>query len=398
MAKINAFPYLYYQKKELALSLGGKPIRVISKPGLPHCNEIPPAMALLADVVRLKPRDQVLLIGCGHGALCAYLALQAPQSSIQAIDPNIISLQMTAETLRLNQIRNVEVSGTYTVLPQQAKQVDIVVMQLPKGRKLSRRFLLEGYEALKPGGTFYLAGPNQEGIQPVIKDAQALFGNGTLLGYKKGNRVARMVKQERHSVLPDWVKESGIAPGTWYEFQPEIQGHRYLLRTLPGVFSFGEVDEATLLLLNSLEIRPGWRVLDIGCGYGIIGLYAAHREASWVDLVDSDLLAVAAAGENLRQNNIQAARAFTGDGLSWIDEERYDCIVSNPPFHTGKDVDYDVSQAIIQQSRQILQPGGKLILVASAFIRYDRTLQQAFGNVSSLAKTGKFHVWEAKKE
>ena len=71
---------------------------------------------------------------------------------------------------------------------------------------------------------------------------------------------------------------------------------------------------------------------------------------------------------------------------------KYDLILSNPPFHTGHAVDYQIAQAMISQSFQALNPGGQMIIVANRFIRYDRLIKEIFGNVSSLSESGKFHV------
>lgn len=392
MTRSSSTPYLYYRTQELVFSLQEMPVQVVSKPGIPHWNEITPAMVLLSEAVELKPGDWVLMLGCSHGALCAHLALRFPESFFWAVDTNSIAMQMTGETIQRNDLKNVKLVPDITILPEEAGRFDVVVMELPKGRKLARRWLMEGYEALREGGHFYLAGPNQEGIQPVIQDAQELFGNAVVKGYKKGNRVARMVKKETQVDEVSWSQEAGILPGSWYPFAAEIRGMHFLLKSLPGIFSFDHIDEGTHLLLDQLEITPGSRVLDMGCGYGLIGLMAARLGAGWVDMVDSSLLAVAAAKENLRDNNIQMAKAFAGDILSWVRNERYDYILSNPPFHSGKEVVYDISQAFIQQSRDILRPGGKLILVANAFIRYDRLIGQIFGNVSSPVKTSKYHI------
>jgi 16S rRNA G1207 methylase RsmC len=86
--------------------------------------------------------------------------------------------------------------------------------------------------------------------------------------------------------MPIWSRQSklsftslgtapGIAPGTWVEFSINCSNHVFTIRCLPGVFSIDHLDEGTEMLLNTIEIVPGTRVLDVGCGYGIIGLCAS---------------------------------------------------------------------------------------------------------------------------
>ena len=133
-------------------------------------------------------------------------------------------------------------------------------------------------------------------------------------------------------------------------------------------------------------------MLDLGCGYGVIGLIAARSGAAQVDLVDSNLLAVAAAAKNLSLHCIANARAIPSDVLSAVMEEQYHLIVTNPPFHAGKPVDYQIANAFIQQSWQALEKRGRFLLVANRFIRYDRLMEQTFTEVRCIAQTGRYHV------
>jgi 16S rRNA (guanine1207-N2)-methyltransferase len=122
---------------------------------------------------------------------------------------------------------------------------------------------------------------------------------------------------------------------------------------------------------------------------------AARLGAAWVDLVDVDVSAVAAANENCARNMIPNARACPSDVLGFFQGERYDLILSNPPFHAGKQIEYGITQTFIAHAHRILNPGGKLVLVANRFIRYDRLMKDIFGSIERLAETGKYHVLES---
>jgi 16S rRNA (guanine1207-N2)-methyltransferase len=384
----------YYQTDEFAATLRGQVVRVTSKPGLPDWRAITPATILLAETVEMPPDGRALLLGCGHGALGVTLARQIPGGDLGLTDTSFIALTMAEQTLRANKVTNAYLHSDITLLPAQAEAFDTVVMELPKGRKLARRWLAEAYAVLKPGGELYLAGANKQGIQPVIEDAAALLGKAVALKYKKGNRVARAVKDFQGADEPPWAKEPGIAPGTWYEFEVGVRGNSFRLRSLPGVFAYGDqLDDGTGLLLTQLNAPPGAQVLDVGCGYGIIGLLAARLGAAHVDMVDVNLWAVAAARENIAGNGISNARAFPSDAFSAVRDKQYNLIVTNPPFHTGQAVDYEVAQAFIEGARHALAPGGQLMLVANKFIRYDRLMRALFDeHVECLAETGRYHV------
>jgi 16S rRNA (guanine1207-N2)-methyltransferase len=195
--------------------------------------------------------------------------------------------------------------------------------------------------------------------------------------------------------MPSWTGEPGIAPGTWYEFEAEAAGLTWRLRSLPGVFSFDKIDEGSRLLLECLPVQTGGRVLDLGCGYGILGLTAARLGANWVDLVDGDLLAAACARENLNRHGITNASALASDVTAAVRDQQYSLVITNPPFHSGKEVDYEVARAFIAQARQVLNPDGKLLVVANRFIRYERLVRELFKSAERVAETSKYQVLSA---
>jgi 16S rRNA (guanine1207-N2)-methyltransferase len=400
----NPLHLTYYQPRKFTISLCGQNVQVITKPGLPDWDKVAPGVQLLAEVVSLKKDYQVLLLGCGNGALGVAIGRQVNEGMLQMVDTSWIALRIARMTMAENELTHVPVEPVHYPFPAQTYRT--VVINLPKGRKLARRWLVEAWAALEPGGEMYLAGANSEGIQSVIQDAKSLCGNATVLAYRKGCRVARMLKQSKPDVesgqvitwtpgsdIP-WTTEPGIARGSWVEFTASVGGNILTVRSLPGVFSVNHADSGTEFLLQQIHQQDlqGKRVLDFGCGYGLIGLVVARLGAAWVDMLDVDLSAVTSAQENCTQNMILNTQVRPSDVLDAIGLERYDLILSNPPFHSGKQVDYSVAHTFVTHSRFILNPGGRLLLVANRFIRYDRLMREVYGNVEVIAETGKFHV------
>jgi 16S rRNA (guanine1207-N2)-methyltransferase len=392
------FPY--YQQQEFTVTLNGQPVRVVSKPGIPEWLHLRPSSVLLAQEMHFAPNHSVCLVGSGHGALAVSLARRLEGGKLDVLEDNHLAASLTGQTLQANQVKNVQViegaflnvSGGTSAPPL----YDSAALDLPKGRKLARRRMLEIFAHLKPGGAFYLAGANPEGVQAVIKDAEALYGRqAAILAYKKGNRVARWIKPAASEELPDWAAEPGIAPGTWHEFT--LPAHDLRLRSLPGVFSFDGLDEGTQLLLEQLGQEEGMEVLDFGCGSGVIGLSLSRAGAASVDMIDVSLLAVAAAQENIRLNQAANTRVLASDVLDAVAGQSYDLIVSNPPFHTGKGIDFQVAETFISHAHQLLRPKGRLIMVANRFIRYDRLMTTVFPQTSILAEDSKFHILSARR-
>ncbi|MGN6032824.1 MAG: class I SAM-dependent methyltransferase, partial [Thermomicrobiales bacterium] len=124
-----------------------------------------------------------------------------------------------------------------------------------------------------------------------------------------------------------------------------------------------------------------------------MGVDAMRGGAGEVVITDVNLLAVAAVGESLRRGGLAGARAVAGDVYNGLEAgERFDLIVSNPPFHQGKAVDYGMPQRLIGEAPVHLVPDGRLVIVANAFLPYERLLEDRFRVVKELANTRRFKV------
>lgn len=164
----------------------------------------------------------------------------------------------------------------------------------------------------------------------------------------------------------------------------------------PGVFGHGKVDEGTTLLLDALEDALGatpLKVLDVGCGDGIISAWLARR-GHRVSAVDVNHFAVEACRRTLAENGADG-RVLASDVYSALGDERFDLIISNPPFHQEREIDYGAAGRLIAEAAEYLNKGGKLVLVANAFLPYAERLERAFGTFEVLADNRRFRVYRA---
>ena len=394
----NATPATDYNTPvRLDIRLNGQEIAVITKPGLANWQGVSPAASLLAEHAGFSPDAKVLLLGSGHGAAAVILARRLSRGELWVMEASAIALEMTTATLNANGIQNARLTWEINLPESENGSFDAAAIELPKGRKLAQRWLAQAWAALRPGAWLYLAGANHLGVQSTLKDAEGLFGPGSILDYKKGNRVARFSRPAGRSGGPGWLQAPGILPGSWHEFDLETPQESLRLVSLPGVFSYDRLDEATRLLLGQLHVSSTDQVADLGCGYGILGLVAARLGAGQVDLLDADLLAVAAARENILRLGLSNARALASDVFSAVTGQTYTRIVTNPPFHAGKGVDYQIAAAFIRQSWTALTPAGELLLVANRFIRYEKMMEGLFRQVSMAVEDGRYRVLKALK-
>src|SRR5947209_11962297 len=145
------------------------------------------------------------------------------------------------------------------------------------------------------------------------------------------------------------------------EFQVAVRGHAFTFRTDAGVFSGGKIDRGTELLLDAVEVGPCELILDLGCGFGALGIVAARlSEGGHVILTDVNEWAVALTRRNIAANGIANAEVRFGDLYEPDREMAFDHIVCNPPIRAGR----AVVDRIVTEAPMHLLSGGRLWLGA----------------------------------
>ena len=180
-------------------------------------------------------------------------------------------------------------------------------------------------------------------------------------------------------------------------------GCEYTYRGIPmafqtdaGVFSRGEVDTGTRLLLEALPETMSGDVLDLGCGWGVIGISIARKwPETRVTMADVNTRALDLSRENAKRNGAKVT-CTESDGMAALEGETFDAVVTNPPIRAGKQVIYKM----FADAEKALKPGGALYLVirkqqgAESCVKY---LQTIYASVEKLDKSGGFWVLKATK-
>ena len=183
------------------------------------------------------------------------------------------------------------------------------------------------------------------------------------------------------------------SPGSehrYAEAEYAYRGETLRFLTDAGVFSRGEVDFGTDVLLRALPDGMAGRVLDLGCGWGAVGVSVGKKyPACTIVMSDVNERALELARKNAAANGVRAD-AVQSDGLERVDG-LFDYILTNPPIRAGKQVIY----RLFAQSAGKLNENGSLYLVirrqqgAESALKYLKTV---FGQVETVEKSGGFWV------
>ncbi|MEA4823440.1 MAG: methyltransferase [Clostridiaceae bacterium] len=177
------------------------------------------------------------------------------------------------------------------------------------------------------------------------------------------------------------------------EYTVTIDNQKLVIKTEKTLFSPDAPDRGTLAMLSRAELAPGLKVLDLGCGCGLVGIYAAGIVgAENVVMSDSDERAVEIARENADENGANAARALVSDAYDGMDDRDFDRILVNPPYHT----DFSVAKRFIEKGFNRLKVGGRLVMVTKRRDWYQNKLTAIFGGVK-VAEADGYCVFTAEK-
>lgn len=163
----------------------------------------------------------------------------------------------------------------------------------------------------------------------------------------------------------------------------DIKDCSLTFQTTGDLFSPHDVDAGTLAMLSNVDFSPDDYVLDLGCGYGVVGILVAKLLGSGrVVMVDVDPAAVSVSKENAVLNGVPDVKIYRSDGFRDFGETGFTVILSNPPYHA----DFAVPKHFIEKGFNRLAVGGKMLLVTKRKEWYKNKMIAIFGGV---------RIWEA---
>ncbi|MGM0461913.1 MAG: methyltransferase [Fibrobacterota bacterium] len=248
---------------------------------------------------------------------------------------------------------------------------------LTGSKKYDELLLSQAAQNLPPGGVLYIGGETDRGIKSLGKKLGltplAVGGGGRL--FKTHPAAVLQTKMQKETTHYNYKNKTVSAD------------------TYPGLFSYKKVDRGTQLLIHCMEnIQFSQKkVLDMGCGSGILSRIALEERAQSVTATDVSAVALRATAKNTAQfSHITCCPSSMGDTLS----QKYDIILTNPPFHEGKNTRYSFARPWLEGVQRLLHPQGTVYLVANSFLPYETTGASHFDVCEIIAQNYGFTVYK----
>ncbi|WP_354625526.1 methyltransferase [Psychromonas sp. MME2] len=334
---------------------------------------------------QIREEDQLLLINDGFGALSCYF--QEFQRTV--ISDSYLSLS----SIKLNMLRNncpennILIQDSLQKIPNNVK---IVLIKVPKTLAYLEYLLQQLREVITPDTLVIAAGK----VNMIHNSTLALFDQyigttKTSLAKKKSRLIFSLVESQQ-------IAEKEIAI-TW-----EIEKLQWKIHNHANVFSRNHLDIGGRFLMDNLPSGDFSKVVDLGCGNGIIGMAAsmAYPNAQ-VTFIDESYMAIDSARinmlKNLPEEQTEKARFVVNNGLVGFKANSYDLILCNPPFHQQQAITDHIAWSMFNDARFCLVEGGELVIVGNRHLDYQDKLERIFGNCELVTENKKFVILRAVK-
>ncbi|MEV6327388.1 methyltransferase [Streptomyces sp. NPDC051909] len=342
----------------------------------------------------------VAVVGDRWGALATALAARTGTGALVQISDSYLGRTATAENLA----RSGAAPDAVTLLTTQdppPERIDVLLVRVPKSLALLEDQLHRLAPAVHEHTVIVGTGMVKEIHTSTLSLFERILGTTrTSLAVKKARLIHTTPDTAR--VGEELARDANPWPYA-YELPADapagLAGRTVVNQA--GVFCADRLDIGTRFLLQHLPTGLGAaRVVDLGCGNGVVGLAVALAEPEAELLfTDESYQAVASAEENFRTHAGEGRKAeFTvGDGLAEAAPGSVDLVLNNPPFHSHQATTDRTARRMFADARRALRPGGELWVVGNRHLGYHVTLRRIFGNSELVASDPKFVVLRAVK-
>ncbi|MFE2152521.1 methyltransferase [Streptomyces lavendulae] len=346
--------------------------------------------------VDLAGAGQITVVGDRWGALTTALAAYRPTQITDS------SLTRAATEGNLDRACIGTAKSTVTLLTTQdapPERIDVLLIRVPKSLALLEDQLYRLAPHVHAGTVVVGAGMVKEIHTSTLRLFEKILGpTKTSLAEKK----ARLIFCT--PTVPGATRPTGTGPWpvTYTVDEDGGSGAGLTVVNHAGIFCADRLDVGTRFFLQSIPTNTdGARVVDLGCGNGVVGTAVAVADPdAEVVFTDESYQAVASARATYEANvrpGRRTAEFRVGDGVAMLEPGSVDLVLNNPPFHSHQATTDATALRMFAQSRKVLRTGGELWVVANRHMGYHTHLRRLFGNSEVVASEPKFVVLRAVK-
>jgi 16S rRNA (guanine1207-N2)-methyltransferase len=331
----------------------------------------------------VKAGQIVVDYGCStNGQIGLSIASRFPSSTVYMVADNIKDAKTIRKSVEENRLSNVSIHIDDSLEFLEQSTVDLIIIKPAgyEGKENLRAKIANSLYHLALGGRLYLMAHMHRGAPSLIKIVDEIFSNHEIIGKGGGIRIVEAIKTTTQA------KESRDSSAIT-SIKAQISDREYTFQTNPALFSKDQIDMGSLLLLDALEVGEGQAILDLGCGYGVLGIVIADQHPdSQVTLVDIDIQAIKATAANMHLNSVQRnTRVLLSDGFEELQGATFDLILSHFPLHIPK----VEQERLLSGAKNALNVGGRFYLVVHSAYDLRPMLQYCFNTISIVTDTNK---------
>lgn len=325
---------------------------------------VPDAEFLLLNEIREYASDSAVCTTLGRGQLATHLSDLNPQSKVTCF---LLDQYLADDSREYDHDQHRKVSFVCgTDLPD--RKVEFAALPVSKGgeAELTRDMLQQMHNRLIRGGTLLTAVDNPKDNW-LCHELEKIFRSIARIPVRRGV-VYRCIKEEELKRPRDLR----------CEFAFRDQGRLIKAVSRPGVFSHRHLDLGSRAILDTMIVNPGEKVLDIGCGSGVLALAAAQRaEGVSAVGVDSNARAVQCLAEGAALNGTPQVSSVLDASGKVPDPGTYDLVLGNPPYYSH----YKIAEIFMQAAKLAMKPGGRVMMVTKKIDWFVARMKQLFTDV-----------------
>jgi len=335
----------------------------------------------------LSRHGRVLLLNDAFGALAVALA----DHQVYSWNDSCLAQRALADNLVANGYPATQVATNSGIeLPTIA--VDYVLIKVPRSLALLEHQLYALRPLLHHDTQILGAGMARHIHRSTLELFETILGPATTT---RARKKSRLIKVERDHSL-----QEGQSP---YPDSYELVVDRsYRIINHAALFSRDRLDPGSRLMLEHMPVAGSLRrIVDLGCGNGVLGIVAASLNpgASLV-FADESHMAISSARDNFRAafGTLREAEFRLGDCLEGVDAASADLVLVNPPFHQHHSVGDRIARNMFRDAHRVLAPGGELRVVGNRHLGYHVRLGRLFGNCTTVASSSKYVILSATRK